>query len=196
MQFTQTFDLPFPRTAVWAAMQDLESVTRCMPGASLEGPPVDGKLRGAIAIKLGPMGASFGGDGSVAMDTATHTGSISGNGTDRKSGSRAKGTANFAVTEPSPGTTTVTVEVDYQLAGALAQFSRGGIVQDLASRLTATFAENLKGMIAARQPAPMEATADAPAPLPPPTPSPQASLDAGALIWAMIKGWFARLFGR
>lgn len=194
MQFTQTFDLPFPRAAVWAAMQDLESVTRCMPGASLEGPPVNGKLRGAIAIKLGPMGASFGGDGNVAMDADTHTGSISGSGTDRKSGSRAKGTASFAVTEPSPGITTVTVEVEYQLAGALAQFSRGGIVQELASRLTATFAENLKGMIAARQPAPENAPPDAA--VPPPPPPQQASLDAWALAWAMIKGWFARLFGR
>lgn len=194
MQFTQSFDLPFPRAAVWAALQDLESVTRCMPGASLEGPPVDGKLRGSIAIKLGPMGASFGGDGSVAMDATTHTGCITGSGTDRKSGSRAKGTASFAVTETSPDVTTVAVVVEYQLAGALAQFTRGGIVQDLASRLTATFADNLKDMIAARQPALENATADT-ADLPPPPPA-QASLDAGALVWAMIKGWFARLFGR
>jgi len=193
MQFTQAFDLPFPRAAVWAALQDLESVARCMPGASLDGPPVEGKLKGAIAIKLGPMGASFGGEGSVAMDPATQSGTITGAGTDRKSGSRAKGSASFTVSEPDPGSTRVTVEVDYQLAGALAQFNRGGIVQDLASRLTAAFAENLKGMIAARQPAPAEG---AETPAPPPAPPPQASLDAGALIWAMIKGWFARLFGR
>lgn len=193
MQFTQAFDLPFPRAAVWAALQDLESVARCMPGASLDGPPVEGKLKGAIAIKLGPMGASFGGEGSVAMDPATQSGTITGAGTDRKSGSRAKGSASFTVSEPDPGKTRVTVEVDYQLAGALAQFNRGGIVQDLASRLTAAFAENLKRMIAARQPAPAEG---AEAPVPPPAPPAQASLDAGALIWAMIKGWFARLFGR
>lgn len=195
MQFTQAFDLPFPRAAVWAALQDLESVVRCMPGASLDGPPVDGKLKGAIAIKLGPMGASFGGEGSVAMNPITQSGTITGAGTDRKSGSRAKGSASFTVSELDPGTTRVTVEVDYQLAGALAQFNRGGIVQDLASRLTAAFAENLKGMIAARQPAAAEGaeTNALPAPSPPPA---QASLDAGALIRAMIKGWFARLLGR
>ena len=44
--------------------------------------------------------------------------------------------------------------VDYSLAGALAQFNRGGIVRDLAKRLTTQFAANLQAALAAATPPP------------------------------------------
>jgi carbon monoxide dehydrogenase subunit G len=62
---------------------------------------------------------------------------------DRKSGSRAKGSVSFVLAEENGGTR-VDLLVDYTLAAALAQFNRGGIVQDLAERPTAQFTENLE----------------------------------------------------
>jgi hypothetical protein len=53
------------------------------------------------------------------------------------------------------------------LAGALARFKRGGILEDLTTRLTALFADNLK------------AAAEAPVPAPAP-------LDAGDLLSRLI----------
>jgi hypothetical protein len=66
---------------------------------------------------------------------------------DRKSASRVKGEASFSLGAPSPGETRVDVKVDYAIAGSLAQFSRGGIVKELATRMTEAFAANLKAQL-------------------------------------------------
>ena len=83
--------------------------------------------------------------------------------------------------------TQVDVVVDFTLAGALAQFSRGAIATDLVKRLTAAFAKNLEAAIAGDG-APAAGDTDAQA------------LDAGgllgAVVWARIKGLLDRLFGR
>jgi carbon-monoxide dehydrogenase small subunit len=42
----------------------------------------------------------------------------------------------------------VLLSVEYSLQGALAQFSRSGIAQDLGRRLVADFASNLNGRLA------------------------------------------------
>jgi carbon monoxide dehydrogenase subunit G len=195
MQFSQAFSVPFPRLVVWSAFQDLESVARCMPGAQLTEPPKDGQILGQVTIKLGPIVAAFAGQGEVRFDPASFTGEIAGAGTDRKSASRAKGTARFVLTETQDGTATdVKVDVDYQLTGALGQFGRASIVQDLAARLTQTFAENLRREISALSaavPSSSEAVALTPA-----SSAAQGarSLDLGSLIWAVVRGWLGRLF--
>lgn len=161
-----------------------------MPGAQLTAPPRDGHLVGQVSIKLGPIAASFAGEGDVRFDDSGFVGEIVGGGTDRKSSSRAKGTATFALTETESGAATlVRVAVDYQLAGALAQFSRANIVQDLAARLTQSFADNLKAQLAAAAATAPAAHAPTPPPLPP-------SLDFGAVLWAMLRDWVRRLFVR
>ena len=43
-RISQSFVLPHPRAAVWALMSDVEAMARCMPGLSLDGPPVGDKL--------------------------------------------------------------------------------------------------------------------------------------------------------
>jgi uncharacterized protein len=187
MQFSQDFTVPFARPLVWAAFQDLETIATCMPGAQLTTPPRDGHLVGQVSIKLGPIAASFAGEGDVRFDAAAFAGEITGGGTDRKSSTRAKGTARFALTEEAGSVTRVRVDVDYQLAGALAQFSRANIVQDLAARLTQSFADNLKTKLAS-------AAAAAPVPEVPAAAPP--SLDLGAMLWTMLRGWLRRLFVR
>ena len=187
MQFNQEFSVPFARSLVWAAFHDLETIAKCMPGAQLTAPPQNGHLVGQVSIKLGPIAASFAGEGDVRFDERAFTGEIAGGGTDRKSSSRAKGTAKFALMEAEAGRSTlVRVAVDYQLAGALAQFSRANIVQDLAARLTQNFAGNLQVHLAAAAEA-----GQAAAPV-----APTASFDLGAVLWTMLRGWLRRLFVR
>ena len=95
------------------------------------------------AAKPPPL-ASFAGDGAMTLDENGRCGSVSGGGVDRKSASRVKGVAGFALHATAPNETRVDVKVDYTIAGSLAQFSRGGIVKELATRLTEAFAQNLK----------------------------------------------------
>ena len=76
--------------------------------------------------------------------------------------------------------------VGYTLTGMLAQFSRAGLVQDLASRLTGAFARNLEARLSAGNNGA------------PPVSAPE--LNAGSLIAAALLGrvrdFFGRIFGR
>ena len=190
-ELTQSFIVRHPRPVVWRFMADVERVAACMPGAALTGPVRDGRLEGRIAIKLGPIGATFAGQGTVALDAAAYRGVIEGGGRDRRSATRAKGRVAYRLIEEGDGAATrVEIEVAFSLAGPLAQFSRGGIVTDLAARLTAAFADNLQARLDAEAGgAPAGATEPA-----------AAKLDAGGLLvsvlWARIKAVLAALFGR
>lgn len=219
MEIEQSFSVPFPRERVWASFHDTEAIVGCLPGASLTAPPDNGQLKLAMTVKLGPIVASFAGDGEMTLDDASHTGAVSGSGADRKSGSRVKGSAAFSLIEEGDATR-VDVKVDYAIAGSLAQFSRGGIVRELATRLTDAFAENLKALLQADAPAPVavEATTPTIAPAtegeaapaaapaapttsaaPKTTPAQNAPLDVGNLFWRVlidrIKSFFRRSNG-
>lgn len=66
--------------------------------------------------------------------------------TDKRTSSRVKGAASFAL-EPGSSGSIVRVTVDYTLTGTRGQFSRGGLVRELASALTAQFAANLSARL-------------------------------------------------
>ena len=188
-ELTQSFVVRHPRTVVWRFMEDVGRVVTCMPGAALSEPPRDGRLAGRIAIKLGPMAATFAGAAALALDETAHRGIIEGSGRDKRSATRAKGRVAYRLIEEGDGAATrVEIEVAFALAGPLAQFSRAGIVTDLAGRLTAAFAENLQAQLDAE-------ASGAPAPAPA-----EAKLDAVGLLlsvlWARIKAALAALFGR
>ena len=87
-----------------------------------------GGLLGAIT----QIAAAFAGSGRVSFDDATRSGRFEGNAADKRTQSRVKGAADFSLAPGGAGTV-VQVRVDYALTGSLAQFSRGGIVRELAS---------------------------------------------------------------
>ena len=176
MQLEQRFDLPASAERSWAAFHDVQLLVDCLPGAALTGPAVDGLWPLRFDVKLGPIAVSFVGSGRVAFDEAARTGRFEGSAADGRTQSRVKGAASFRV-DAEGDASTVTVGIDYTLTGALAQFSRGGIVRELANALTAQFAARLATRL------PQEADADPvtvaadPATLPGDGP-----LDAGSLV--------------
>ena len=208
MQLEQSFTLPFARAAVWPAFADVPMLVSSMPGAALRGATraVEGgaDLELIFTVKLGPITGAFQSQGAIRRDDAALCGTFSGSGADRQSGSRVKGEAKFALVETAPVETRVDVAVDYSLTGALAQFSRGAIVKELAAALTRDFAANLRKRIAESRPAaPASAAPGSSATGPVATatqvapPPPVAPLDAGRLfwrvLWARIAGWFGRV---
>ena len=136
MEIEQSFTVPYSRHVVWARFHDTPGIVACLPGASLTAPVANGMLKLAMTVKLGPIVASFAGDGAMQLDDAQYRGSITGTGVDRKSSSRVKGVASFALEATAASETRVDVKVDYTIGGSLAQFSRGGIVKELATRMT------------------------------------------------------------
>ena len=172
----QSFTVAHSADAVWTVFQDIEAVAGCMPGVSLTAAPKDGHVEGQVAIKLGPISAAFAGTAQVRLDDAQRSGVVSGQGRDSGSGSSVRGEVKFAVVS-SGAETRVDVAVAYALTGALGQFARGGIVNDVAARLTNAFAANLQARLEGRE---LESTEIA-----------GGSLFLGA-VWSFIK----RLFGR
>ena len=201
MQLEQSFDLPVPPTTAWPAFHDVELLVQCLPGAALTGPPVDGELPLRFDVKLGPIAAGFIGSGRVSFDEAAQSGRFEGAAADRKTNSRVKGAADFRLAAEGAGTR-VTLLVDYSLTGALAQFSRGAIVRELASALTAQFAANLSQRVqvsAAAAPdvaASASASASASAASAAPAAFASAPLDAGSLLGSVLKAAWHRLLGR
>ncbi|HUI16334.1 MAG TPA: SRPBCC family protein, partial [Alphaproteobacteria bacterium] len=184
---TQSFTLREPLERVWQGFKDVELLAACLPGAALTGPVKDNRVQGVLRIKLGPISASFAGEGEVAWDEVMHRGTVRGGGRDSASRSEVLGEIDFALAALPEGGTRVEVKLGFSLAGPLAQFSRGAIVNDLAERLSAEFARNLDARIAAA------ARGETP-------PAPAGELRAGALllsvVWRRIRRALRRIAGR
>ncbi|RVK29395.1 carbon monoxide dehydrogenase [Sinorhizobium meliloti] len=188
--FTQSFTVAHPADVVWEFFGRVGEVASCLPGASLTGEPVDGHVEGQIKVKVGPISAEFHGVADIARDDTSRTGTIEGAGKDKRSNSATRGRIAYAIKEgDEPGETRVDVTIGFTLTGMLAQFSRSGLVQDVANRLISVFVQNLEARLRHRA----QGSAPERAPV-------TAEFDAGSLVSAVIlgqiKGFFAKLFGR
>ena len=137
-----------------------------------------------MRVKVGPISAEFGGVAQITRDEAAHRGAIVGSGRDTRSNSATREIVAYSVEPGERGAgSRVDVDVGYTLTGMLAQFGRSGLVQDIAGRLTAAFAQNLEARLSAGNGA-----AAAP-PL-------ARELNAGSLITTVVLGRLRRFFGR
>ncbi len=182
VELRQSFAVPFPRDQVWSFFADLDQVTRCMPGARLTRPVQSSRAEGEVNVKLGPIVSAFQGVLDVARDNSQFRGTVRGAGRDAKSPSSARAIITYAVQSSGASASQVEVAVKFLLSGALAQFSRSGLVKDVADHLTHLFAQNLEARLSGR-PVAAEA-AD--------------TLDAAAIarlaLWARIAGFFRRFW--
>ena len=220
MKMEQSFEVQAPLEQVWSALIDLEKVAPCLPGAAITGRDDDGTYRGTFSVKLGPMTASYNGTIKVEdVDEASHTATLKANGTDKRGQGGAHATIVNTVSERE-GVTHVDAVTDMNITGRLAQFGRGGIMEDVSNRLMRDFATCLsqrlgEGSPAAAAPAPEapsgaevtsgdappEAVAAASTPPPAPPPPPAAAPVKGfslffSVVWERIKHFFGRIFRR
>lgn len=200
MQIEQRFTLRQPPALAWPAFHDIALLVECLPGASLAGEVQGGEVPLRFDVKLGPIAAGFVGAGNVTFDQGARAGRFEGNAADRKTNSRVKGAADFALAEAADGGTEVTVQVDYTLSGTLAQFGRAGIVRELGNALAAQFAANLQERLEAalpqaQQPGPGEMLANATHPAAAPAPRTVAAvpMSLGALLLQVLRVRWARL---
>jgi carbon monoxide dehydrogenase subunit G len=194
MKIEKSFEINRPREAVWDAFGDLHLVAGCLPGASIAEDLGGGNYKGKFALKLGPMAASFGGDVAIERKREEWTAIVSGKGADQRSGSRANGSMTYRLSGgEGGGATRVDVVSEINLAGALAQFGKAGVIQEVASRLTNEFVRNFEAKLEA---APR--TNDAMAASATTSASPGASnsaaasqapqaLNAGSLLWSILR---------
>jgi carbon-monoxide dehydrogenase small subunit len=175
-RFEESFVIDQPPARVWAIFADVPAVAACLPGADLTDHDAH-NAKGRMSVRLGPILAAFAGSAAIERDDAALCGIIRGAGSDRGTGSRTKGEVTYRLAAEGDGQTRVSIVVEYSLQGALAQFSRSSLAQDLGRRLVAEFAANLNARLSGG--AAPRAHAGA--------------LNIGQLIWAWLR---ERLLGR
>ncbi len=146
MKVSESFEVAQPLGRVWALFQDVPEVVGCLPGATLGEALGEGRYRGVLAVKLGPMRPTFSGEATLEPDPSAQSGRIAGQGVDKKGGSRGRMEVVYRLAEVS-GVTRVEVDADFTLSGRAAQFGRVGLIQELTRRLLGEFAANLEAKL-------------------------------------------------
>jgi carbon-monoxide dehydrogenase small subunit len=181
--FEQSFVVHQPLEAVWNFFGEVAEVAACLPGASLTGETHGRTVAGKMRVKVGPITADFHGTAEITRDDAAYSGSINGSGRDQRSSSATRGVVHYHLTAAENGSTKVTLRVGYRLTGPLAQFSRSDLMQDIAGRLTTTFAQNVEARLSGA-----------------PVPAQESELRAGSLFFSALArtiiGRLRRLFGQ
>lgn len=167
---------------VWDFLSDPNKVVICVQGASIVEQVDDKNYKGQVAMKFGPVSAKY--NGQIAIEELDATNKkmvLKGNGMDSKGKGSADMIMKGSLTEKDGGT-----EVDYQMditiTGTLAQFG-SRLINDVTGQVVNQFIANFKKELSTAE------IAQAPA-------KKEESLNAFALMWAVIKGFFARLFGK
>jgi len=180
MKITHQFRVARPVPTVWDFFQNVPEVAQCLPGATLLSDDGDGAYTGRVAVKLGPLSATFDGTAKVTPDAAARTGLIDGKGTDRRGGSRGTVKVRYTLAADGDAATTVTMDADIVLSGAAAQFARGGLITEMSNRLIAEFVGCVEGKLAATTVQEREQIA-----------APE--VHGLALFWAALVGWLKGL---
>jgi carbon-monoxide dehydrogenase small subunit len=149
--FEQSFVVGHPIEKVWDFFGRIEDVATCLPGASIKEASPE-RAVGQIRVKLGPISAEFRGVAEIGRDASMHSGRIQGAGSDARSNSATRGDLRYRLIAIADGSTRVEITIAYRLTGMLAQFGRAGLVQDLAARLTAAFAQNVEARLSGAAP--------------------------------------------
>ncbi len=148
MKLEQSFEVAAPIDQVWDALNDLERVAPCLPGAAITDHDEDGTYHGTFQVKLGPTTASYRGTVKIEnADESTHTATLKARGTDKRGQGGANATIVNRLSERDGGTTVEAV-TDFTITGRLARFGRGGMMEDISNRLMRDFATCLSSRLA------------------------------------------------
>lgn len=197
MQLEQAFDVTYPLPIVWKALEDLRATASCIPGAEITDVEDNRKASGVFRVQLGPIKAAFAGDAEVTRDDAAHSGTIKGAGRDGKNASRVNASVEYQLSSLNDDATRIALKVDYSMTGTLAQFSRGGLVKEIAATITRIFAVNLEKMLAANAAQASASGSGEAATIPRAAPALQTepqSLNVFALVLSAIGRWIAGFF--
>jgi hypothetical protein len=146
------FEVAQPVDKVWKFFDDIPQVASCLPGAELTEDLGNGKYKGRVAIRMGPVRLQFAGNADItSRDDAARKIVVQASGADEKGRGQAAMTVTATV---SPAGTTsvkgrgtrVDVIQDLQLSGAAAQYGRG-MIADFSAIMMRDFATTMADRI-------------------------------------------------
>lgn len=182
---------------VWAFLSDPNQVVTCVPGASITEKIDEQNYKGKVSMKFGPVAAKYNGAIVIEeLDSENYKMVLKGKGMDAKGQGAADMVMNGVLVEKDGGTE-VTYKMDVSVTGKLAQFGSRLIV-DVTNVVVEQFIGNFKSQLEAANVVEETSTEEGAEPAkaaPAPAAPQENSVNAFAIMWAVIKGWFARLFG-
>lgn len=202
----KTYPVAAGLDASWAILSNMHELATCMPGAQITEDIDETHFKGSVRVKVGPAVAAFAGTIEIlTLDPATRTLKMMGKGAD-KSGSSASMelTANLAAAEN--GHSALVGHAEVIVNGKFAQFG-GRMMTSVSDMILLQFADvfsqKAQALQAASAPAVAASTEAGASPgmaaaTPPPVAAPVVAKEFNALglVWALIKDFFAKLFGR
>ena len=203
VKIDKTYPLEVDPQRAWTLLQDLRQLAGCMPGAEITEQLSANSYKGAVKLKVGPALAQFGGSVEVVeCDHQARRVVLRAKGAD-KGGSSAAMDLN-AVIEPvadAPAKASLLGQASVVVNGKFAQFG-GRLMVQVSEMMLGQFVQNFQ---AAAQQLPQAAQAqdvspavDVPQAPAAAAPARQAAREINglALLWALIRGWFASRVAR
>ena len=204
VKLDKRYPLEVDAARAWAVLKDVPATAGCMPGAAITEQVDDTHYKGTVKSKIGPAVMSFGGDIEVLeVDAAAKRLQMLAKGADKSGSSASMNLTAHLEPGETPASSTLVGQATVIVSGKLAQFGSRLLVPVSDAMLT-QFAGNFRNAAAAvpgaaaaaGSGAATSAAEGAAAPATPGAVPPKNELNALALIWTVIKGWFAGLFGK
>lgn len=126
MIIEEQFRFPGSPTTVAGALLDVDRIKSCVPGLESVSEISPDEYEATLAVRLGPMSASFVGSVEIDRSGAPEVLRASGSGRDRKTGSRAEVEFTARLEHAADGTLVSTL-TDLTIRGRLGQFGAGVI---------------------------------------------------------------------
>lgn len=156
MKLSGTRQLAAPQADVWAALNDVEVLKRCIPGCQSLEKLADDQLEATVGLKIGPINAKFNGEVTLSDMNPPNSYRISGSGKGGAAGS-ASGGADVKL-EAKDGGTELSYDVDAKVAGKIAQLG-ARLIDATAVSLANKFFNNLAAEFGGTAEEPTSATA-------------------------------------
>lgn len=218
VKLDKRYPLEVDRTRAWRMLRDVRAVAGCMPGAAITDQLDERHYKGNVKVKVGPAGAAFAGDIEVlALDETTMTLRLLGKGADRGGSSASMDLTASIEPGETPAASVLVGHAAVIVNGKFAQFG-GRLMTQVSDMLLAQFADNFRAGAAALPEtqtavnAPVAASEsvavagsaaahaviapEKPAATPPAAAATPNEINALAVAWHLIKGWFAGMLGR
>lgn len=194
MDLTGEQRIAAPRDIVWAALNDVAVLKRCIPGCESIEKTSDTEMTARVVLKIGPVKAGFGGKVTLSEIDPPNGYRIAGEGQGGVAGF-ARGSALVRL-EPDGGETILRYEAKGEIGGKIAQLG-SRLVDSTAHKLAGDFFAALGAAVGAPAAAPAAQPEPVPEPVAEPAPQPAIAAEGGsAAAAAPVKAaWYKRLFG-
>lgn len=204
VKLDKQYPLDVDAARAWALLCDLKATAACMPGAEITEQLSETSFKGGVKVKVGPAVAQFGGTVDVLEKSdAERKVVMLGKGADKGGSSASMDLTATIVPDPAnPAHCILNGSAAVIVNGKFAQFG-GRMMVQVSEMILGQFVENFRQTAlamsggpaaapsaAASGAAPAAATADAA------KPQVAGEINGLAIAWALVKGWFAGLFGK